>query len=65
MQELYRQTPTPIQLRSRADITRLFAGFELVEPGVVYLPEWQPEYPEDAEEDPRWVSGFCGIGLLG
>ena len=65
VQELYRQTPTPIQLRSRADITRLFAGFELVEPGVVYLPEWRPEYPEDAEEDPRWVSGFCGIGLLG
>lgn len=64
VQELYRRTPTPIQLRSRAGITRLFAGFELVEPGVVYLPEWRPEYPEDAEQDPRWVSGFCGVGLL-
>ena len=65
VQELYRWTPTPIQLRSRAEITRFFAGFELVEPGVVYLPEWRPEDPEDAEEDPRWVSGFCGVGLLG
>jgi len=64
VEELYRRTPTPIQLRSRAAITGLFAGFELVEPGVVYLPQWRPEYPEDIDEHPEWVSGFGGVGLL-
>ena len=63
VQELYRRTPTPIQLRSRAAITGLFAGFELVEPGVVFLPQWRPEYPEDVDEHPEWVSGFGGVGL--
>ena len=63
-QELYRRTPTPIHFRGRAEVTRLFDGFELVEPSVVYLPEWRPEYPEDVDEHPEWVSGFCGVGLL-
>ena len=64
VEELYRRTPTPIQLRGRAAITGLFAGFDLVEPGVVYLPEWRPEHPEDVDEHPEWVSGFGGVGLL-
>ena len=29
-------------LRDRAAVTRLFAGLELVEPGVVRAPEWRP-----------------------
>ena len=31
-----------VALRDRAGVTRLFAGLELVEPGVVRAPEWRP-----------------------
>jgi O-methyltransferase involved in polyketide biosynthesis len=33
----------PVRLRSRADMTRFLAGLELVEPGLVTVPEWRPE----------------------
>jgi hypothetical protein len=32
-----------VALRDRAGVTRLFAGLELVEPGVVRAPEWRPD----------------------
>jgi hypothetical protein len=32
-----------VRLRSREDLTRFLAGLELVEPGLVTVPEWQPE----------------------
>jgi hypothetical protein len=42
------------QLRSREEITRFFDGFDLVPPGIVHLPEWQPDepvkYPLDISE---------------
>ncbi len=28
-------------LRPRADILRFFDGFDLIDPGLVYLPEWR------------------------
>jgi S-adenosyl methyltransferase len=33
----------PVRLRSRADMTRFLAGLELVEPGLVTVPEWRPD----------------------
>jgi hypothetical protein len=42
------------QLRSREEIIRFFDGFDLVEPGLVHLPEWRPDepvkYPLDISE---------------
>jgi len=32
----------PARLRDRAEVERLFDGLELVEPGVVPLPQWRP-----------------------
>jgi SAM-dependent methyltransferase len=31
------------RFRTREEILRLFRGLELVEPGLVYLPEWRPD----------------------
>jgi hypothetical protein len=33
------------RIRSRDEITAFFDGLELVEPGVVFLPEWRPDRP--------------------
>jgi hypothetical protein len=35
-----------VRLRSREEVTRLVAGLELVEPGIVTVPEWRPEHGE-------------------
>jgi hypothetical protein len=34
---------TPLISRSRTDVTRLFDGFTLVEPGLVPPAQWRPE----------------------
>ena len=33
------------RMRTRAEITGFFDGLELVDPGVVFLPEWRPDRP--------------------
>ncbi|HET8683650.1 MAG TPA: SAM-dependent methyltransferase [Micromonosporaceae bacterium] len=38
--------------RGRAEVERLFAGFELVEPGLVWAHQWRPDPPRGSAEDP-------------
>jgi O-methyltransferase involved in polyketide biosynthesis len=45
--ETYAGARMPFTLRSRAQIMALFDGFDLVEPGLVSLPEWRPELNTD------------------
>ncbi|MFF7454021.1 SAM-dependent methyltransferase [Kitasatospora sp. NPDC008115] len=62
-QRLYRMTPTPLTMRTHEQITAMFEGFELVEPGVVYLPQWRPDQPEAVGEHPERMTGVAGVGL--
>ncbi len=59
--ELYRTTNKPVCVRDRAQITELFDGFELVEPGVVYTPEWRPD-PTDVVAEPGRSAALGGVG---
>ncbi|GAA3436496.1 SAM-dependent methyltransferase [Kutzneria kofuensis] len=47
--DLYAANRTPITLRGRDDIARLIDGFEPLDPGIVHVPSWRPESPEDAD----------------
>jgi hypothetical protein len=49
-------------LRSRDEIRDLFAGFSLVDPGLVWIPEWRPDSPTDVPEDPQQYWGLVGVG---
>jgi hypothetical protein len=40
--------PTPVTLRSRADILALVAGLDVIPPGVVPVTEWRPDAPPAA-----------------
>jgi hypothetical protein len=51
-------------IRPRAEILRFFDGFSLIDPGLVYLPEWRPDSPSDVPEDPRKYWGLVGVGQL-
>jgi len=45
-------------LRDHAEITRFFAGLDLVEPGVVQPQQW---HPDSAEAGPAEVTAWCGV----
>jgi O-methyltransferase involved in polyketide biosynthesis len=63
MQEVYRNATAQLTYRSRAEIMRLFEGFELIDPGLVRLPQWRPvsQLAERREHaGAEWM--FGGIG---
>jgi S-adenosyl methyltransferase len=62
MVELSRNTNNPVTPRSRVQIERLFAGLDLVPPGVTWSPLWRPESPEDVPPDPERASNYVGVG---
>jgi hypothetical protein len=53
---------TPITMRSRANILRFLDGFDLVDPGLVYIPQWRPDSPADVPSDPSKFWGLVGVG---
>jgi hypothetical protein len=57
-----RSTPTQARMRSHAEILRFFDGFELVDPGLVYVPQWRPDSPGDVPDDPGTVWVLGGVG---
>jgi hypothetical protein len=58
----YEGARMPFTLRSRAAITGLFDGFDLVEPGLVYPPEWRPDALTD--RTPLTAPNLAAIGKL-
>ncbi|MGH3922628.1 MAG: SAM-dependent methyltransferase [Pseudonocardiaceae bacterium] len=63
--ELYRRTSTPMTMRSRSQIEALLDGFDVVPPGVVFLPLWRPESPADVDEHPERFTGYAAVGRRG
>jgi O-methyltransferase involved in polyketide biosynthesis len=61
--EVYQHTVTPGGPRTREEILAFFDGCELVEPGLVWLPQWRPEpgvpIPDEFREQPQraWLLG--------
>ncbi len=57
---LYDDATAPLVPRTKAEFTRLFDGFELVEPGVVFLSQWRPTGEYFARGGTRWA--YAGVG---
>jgi hypothetical protein len=58
----YADTPNPVFLRSHQEFADLFDGFELIEPGVVWAPQWHPDHPDDVPNDPSRAVFLAGAG---
>ncbi|MET8025467.1 SAM-dependent methyltransferase [Streptomyces avermitilis] len=59
--DVYRNIRNPLIMRSREQVARFFEGYDMMEPGLVPMPNWRPDTaPED--EDPYAFSGFAGVG---
>ncbi len=56
-----RSVSTQLHLRSRAEILPFFDGFELLDPGLVYVPLWRPDSPADVPSDPHTFQCLVGV----
>ncbi len=56
---VYDQATSPVTLRTRAQVTALFDGWDLVEPGLAQVPLWRPDGrpPRQKELERAWVYG--------
>ena len=58
--QLYRRTALPMTMRTRAEVTSLFAGLELLPPGVVDMTHWEPD-PDTDQSLP--LAGYGAVAL--
>jgi SAM-dependent methyltransferase len=56
-----RSASSNIHMRSRAEILRLFDGFDLVDPGLTYVSLWRPDSPADVPADPSQFANLVGV----
>ncbi|MFI7540315.1 SAM-dependent methyltransferase [Actinoplanes sp. NPDC049599] len=61
--DLYRRTGTALIMRDSAALATLFEGWELVEPGIVYGPEWQPDPGTSPMADAASSVTLAGVGV--
>jgi SAM-dependent methyltransferase len=64
VQGVYRSTTTPGGLRTREQIAAFFDGLKLIDPGLVWAPEWRPapEDPDDFAADPQRSGILAAVG---
>jgi SAM-dependent methyltransferase len=63
-QGVYQRTAYPLTMRSRAGIASLFGGFDLIEPGLVWVSQWRPDSLEEIDEHPERHAIIGGVGRL-
>jgi hypothetical protein len=60
--EIYSRSSSPgAGRRIRPQIAEFFDGYDLVAPGLVWVPEWRPRSPEDVGERPEDVAILGGV----
>jgi hypothetical protein len=59
--EAYRNSATPVVLRSAPEVEALFGDLTIIEPGVVPAPRWRPDGPTDAIPEASMLVS-AGIG---
>jgi len=47
VERVFDEATTPAHVRSRAEIAKLVAGMEIIEPGLAWPPEWRPDPGEE------------------
>ncbi|GLH97005.1 hypothetical protein Pa4123_22790 [Phytohabitans aurantiacus] len=62
LMEVAKNTTTPLAMRAHTEILRFFDGFEMVEPGLAWVPMWRPESPDDVPEHPEMSVNYGGVG---
>lgn len=58
---MYRSASSALATRSRDEIAALFAGLELIDPGLAFTSRWRPDEPPTAEEP---TDLYAGVGRV-
>jgi hypothetical protein len=58
--DAYENASAPLNLRTRSQVQEFFNGFNLIDPGVVFLSQWRPTGEYHAQGGTRWA--YCGVG---
>jgi hypothetical protein len=61
---VYEGATAPLVLRSHAQISEFFNGFDLVEPGVVQVPLWRPDDRQPRARELAKIGIYGGVGRL-
>jgi hypothetical protein len=56
--QVYRSSNAPIVPRTKADVAALFDGYDLLEPGLVWIGDWRPD-----DGDAQVSHGYGGVGV--
>jgi hypothetical protein len=59
---LNEQMSESVIVRTQDDVGRFFDGMDLLEPGVVQLPDWRPDTPADPDRRSRPLPMWCAVG---
>jgi hypothetical protein len=60
--KMYQQSTTPLYVRTKNEVLRMFEGYTLLAPGIVYTVQWQPDDPEDIPEHPELATFYACVG---
>lgn len=61
-QMIHERVPGNFQYATRESFERLFAGFQVERPGIVWGPLWYPDTPSYVEENPEHSMIYVGVG---
>ncbi|GGO42588.1 hypothetical protein GCM10012287_03820 [Streptomyces daqingensis] len=64
VQAYYSSTVSPLIIRTHEEIEALFAGMELLDPGVVSLPDWRPLPGAGVPPPPDEVNCYGGVARV-
>jgi SAM-dependent methyltransferase len=65
IKRVFDETATPVTHRNREQVAEFFDGLELVEPGVVWTPQWHPEDQSGPGYDyPERSATFAAVGRV-
>jgi S-adenosyl methyltransferase len=59
--QVYEKATSRLSNRTGAEVAALFEGFELVEPGIVGLPDWRPDPDTGLDEFAGGSLFWCGV----
>ena len=62
LQAISRRLPTLLTPRSYEQIGTFFAGFEFVDPGLVWVPQWHPDPDDEPTPQPERSANYGGVG---
>jgi trans-aconitate methyltransferase len=60
--KVYEKTANPLTHRTHQRVAEFFAGWDLIDPGVVWVPEWHPDWPDEVGPDPASTSFIAAVG---